>query len=574
MVGISEILGLGGDAGRRLMADGSSDIDNINIVAREALSECRTSLMLAFRFLDVALWHMPFVPASGRLPISTDGINMHFDAIQTVLRYRHSPDELARDYLHALLHCVFRHPFDTDHIDADSWSLACDIVVEAIGADIAGERFPSPDDAARREEAERLRAQFGELTPHKLYRSITAARSNPAIARELGLDESRLWDLQMLFGRDDHLMVIEHGDEGDEADSKDPGEDEADSGNDEDERGQMPDARDGMPDENPQDDEGDEPRTSPDGEEQDDGDGGGGSNGDGNGSEQPDGTGGSSGNATDEPAEPENGSGASSGSGDPDREREMAQDAARALREWEEISRQIEMDLQTYSRERGEAAGDLVENLAMANRKVVDYAEFLKSFSRLVEDVRINDEEFDYIFYTYGLDRYGNMPFVEPLEYKDVQRVREFVIALDTSESCSGELVAKFVRRTYEILKESESFGHEVNVHIVQCDAEVQSDTKLTSVDDIDRYAESFELKGFGGTDFRPVFEYVDRLVRKGEFEHLQGLLYFTDGLGTFPEKRPAYDTAFVFMDGKGALRRVPPWAMKVVVDEERIQRL
>ena len=33
----------------------------------------------------------------------------------------------------------------------------------------------------------------------------------------------------------------------------------------------------------------------------------------------------------------------------------------------------------------------------------------------------------------YGMELYGNMPLVEPLEYKETDRVREFVIAIDTS---------------------------------------------------------------------------------------------------------------------------------------------
>ena len=38
---------------------------------------------------------------------------------------------------------------------------------------------------------------------------------------------------------------------------------------------------------------------------------------------------------------------------------------------------------------------------------------------------------------------YGNMPLIEPQEWKEVQKVEEFVIVIDTSMSCSGELVKK-----------------------------------------------------------------------------------------------------------------------------------
>ena len=46
-------------------------------------------------------------------------------------------------------------------------------------------------------------------------------------------------------------------------------------------------------------------------------------------------------------------------------------------------------------------------------------------------------------------------------------------------------------------------------------------------------------------------------------------LLYFTDGMGTYPARRPGYDTAFLFLGERFDDANVPPWAMKVVLDEE-----
>ena len=47
---------------------------------------------------------------------------------------------------------------------------------------------------------------------------------------------------------------------------------------------------------------------------------------------------------------------------------------------------------------------------------------------------------------------YKNMPLIEPLEYKEVKKIRDFVIAIDTSASVQGELVEHFLRKTCEIL--------------------------------------------------------------------------------------------------------------------------
>ena len=202
------------------------------------------------------------------------------------------------------------------------------------------------------------------------------------------------------------------------------------------------------------------------------------------------------------------------------------------------------------------------------DREPADDAEFLKRFATLHERMRVNPDEFDYIYYTYGLDRYGNMPLIEPLEYREARAVHDFAIAIDTSESVSGDLVQAFMRKTYNILKQAESFTDRVNIHVIQCDARVQEDTKITSLDELDLYLEDMELKGFGGTDFRPVFDYVNLLVEKGEFADLRGLVYFTDGQGTFPRRQPAYDAVFVFLDDGYSDPVVPPWALKVILDE------
>ena len=61
----------------------------------------------------------------------------------------------------------------------------------------------------------------------------------------------------------------------------------------------------------------------------------------------------------------------------------------------------------------------------------------------------------------------------------------------------------------------------------------------------------------------------MNQLCAEKKFANLRGLLYFTDGMGTYPARRPAYDTAFLFLGERFDDANVPPWAMKVVLDEE-----
>lgn len=240
--------------------------------------------------------------------------------------------------------------------------------------------------------------------------------------------------------------------------------------------------------------------------------------------------------------------------------------------EWRKVSERVKADLKSFSKDKNNAQS-MEENLKEATREKYDYSDFLRRFMVMGETIQVNDDEFDYIYYTYGLSQYGNMPLVEPLEYKDANKIKDFVIVIDTSASCRGNVVQAFLRKTYQIMQSRENFFQKINVHIIQCDNEVQSDTKITCKEDFDTFMATGKLRGFGSTDFRPAFDYVEKLQQDGEFENLKGLLYFTDGYGIYPEQMPAYDTAFVFLEEDDRAPAVPPWAIKLVLDTEQLEK-
>ena len=89
-------------------------------------------------------------------------------------------------------------------------------------------------------------------------------------------------------------------------------------------------------------------------------------------------------------------------------------------------------------------------------------------------------------------------------------------------------MVQSFIQHTHDILSRQEDLFDRVNIHIIQCDDRIRDDAHITCREDIDEYIRNLEIKGLGRTDFRPVFHYVDELVRRHELTALQGLLYFT----------------------------------------------
>lgn len=236
---------------------------------------------------------------------------------------------------------------------------------------------------------------------------------------------------------------------------------------------------------------------------------------------------------------------------------------------WQEMRERMETEMESFGEEDARSGKNLLEQVKAENRERYDYKRFLKKFAVLREESEIDPDSFDPIFYTYGMTLYKRMPLIEPLETREVFKIEDFVIVIDTSMSVSGDLVRRFLEETYAVLGESESYFRKVNIHIVQCDEEIRSDVTITSKKEMEDYMEHFTLSGFGGTDFRPAFEYVNGMINKGVFKKLRGLLYFTDGKGIYPVTMPPYDTAFVFMEDQYEDISVPGWAMKVILTEE-----
>ena len=307
-------------------------------------------------------------------------------------------------------------------------------------------------------------------------------------------------------------------------------------------------------------------------------------NGEGNGQGQGKGNGG---NDKDNNDGDNDGDGNSGGNDQPDDSSEKGGDSSQSQsqsqqqkqQEWQDVARQVAADMQNFHNQ-GKGSGDIAAEIDYLTQDKMDYEEFLRTFSVVEEKMMVNQDEFDYMYYSYGL---AGLPsadgkravdkkvlLIEPLEYKEEKVIKDFVIAIDTSGSCAGELVKKFLNKTYSILKESESFSNRVNIHIIQCDAAIQNDTKITNKEEMEHFMQNMKLYGFGGTDFRPVFEYVDTLIKNKEFDNLCGLIYFTDGYGTYPTKPTPYKTAFAFLEDYNNRDNVPSWAMSVYWDESQ----
>lgn len=233
---------------------------------------------------------------------------------------------------------------------------------------------------------------------------------------------------------------------------------------------------------------------------------------------------------------------------------------------WKKIARQTAMEQERQGSKESRQEGEkLLAALALAGKKKRTYGDFLRKFAMLREELRIDPEEFDMNFYSYGLRLYGNLPLVEPIESREAYKIREFVIAVDTSDSTRGELVEAFLRETFSILNQKNYFFGDARIHVVQCDNRVQRDDIITNTVQLEQFLKNYTIEGGGGTDFRPAFAYVGELLKEGKLQNLCGMLYFTDGKGIYPKQAPPYKTAFLFPEDCD-MSAVPPWAMRAEV--------
>ncbi len=110
------------------------------------------------------------------------------------------------------------------------------------------------------------------------------------------------------------------------------------------------------------------------------------------------------------------------------------------------------------------------------------------------------------------------------------------VCAIDTSGSMEDADIKKAVTEIYGLANSFKSF----KLYIVFNDAKVWSWTPVT--DKNKNRLKALEAKGGGGTDFRPVFEQIQKELKN----RIDSLIFFTDLDGEFPDNKPSYQTYWI----------------------------
>jgi len=116
------------------------------------------------------------------------------------------------------------------------------------------------------------------------------------------------------------------------------------------------------------------------------------------------------------------------------------------------------------------------------------------------------------------------------------------VVVIDTSGSISQDEIQEFISEIDAIKSQVRA-----RITLLTCDSELNYGCPWY-FEPWDEFAKDIEIRGGGGTSFRPAFDWVDAQDRMPDL-----LLYFTDAEGVFPDVEPLYPVLWL-VKGKEAV--------------------
>lgn len=132
------------------------------------------------------------------------------------------------------------------------------------------------------------------------------------------------------------------------------------------------------------------------------------------------------------------------------------------------------------------------------------------------------------------------------------EEVGPLAAIIDTSGSVDGPLLNQFVAELNAILQEVKP----ARLDVYSCDAAVHSHDEHFPGDTV----ETANIKGGGGTDFRPAFDAIGQLDTPP-----LAAIYLTDLYGSFPAEAPPYPVLWAVPDGSSAAE--PPFGTVIHCD-------
>ncbi len=213
-------------------------------------------------------------------------------------------------------------------------------------------------------------------------------------------------------------------------------------------------------------------------------------------------------------------------------------DTAAEEQAWDEAMHQA----LSIARAEGKAPGGVEETVRNAHASAVDWRTLLRCY---MTDAASCD-------YSWSVP---NRRFIDSGLYLPSIRsegIDTIAVIIDTSGSLPARTLAEFWAELREIAAEIRP----ERVFVLHVDAALRDAAEYTA----DELPEEITLKGRGGTDFRPGFEWLDE----------QGIqpavcLYFTDmECSSYPESQPSFDVIWVSYGPPPSERNREPWGERI----------
>jgi len=175
--------------------------------------------------------------------------------------------------------------------------------------------------------------------------------------------------------------------------------------------------------------------------------------------------------------------------------------------------------LEKLQKQIGYLPGGLSRQLNKLTKGKVPWKRVLHSF---VSTIKAGMD--DYSWNRPDFKRSGEIIYPGLIEY-DIDNI---VVAIDTSGSISQKELQRFASEVASLTHYTDE------ILLITTDAEVHEKIKVRNAKDI---INRVKFTGGGGTDFRPVFEYVKKC---------EAMVFFTDGYATYPDSVPPYPVLWV----------------------------
>lgn len=207
------------------------------------------------------------------------------------------------------------------------------------------------------------------------------------------------------------------------------------------------------------------------------------------------------------------------------------EEIAAAEEDWKHaITQSMEMNRNSIGKE----LGSILEQIAGGGRSVVSWTDVLRNFLTSLSKRETNWQ------------RPSRRAHGDYIPYCGAATLGNIVIAIDTSGSVNSDLLAQFTLEINQILTE-----YDGKVTVVQCDTKVHDCTEYTSND----VPFDITVKGRGGTEFTPVFTYINE-----EGLRPDALIYLTDLECLSYGQEPEYPVLWVYSNHNDWYATLPPY--------------